>query len=84
MKVERLPEITERRKRIAQLLRSLRSLRQRNLSREQILLDFGAAAGTAGDVVQFVKIVLPPDGQGVQKVRFVVDKSQLQAARAFH
>jgi transposase len=71
-----------RRKRLARLLRKLRTMRKSLPKRDQLLLRIGAAKKEAGRAFGFVKIQLPKSGQAVTRetFSFQVDKSKLKAA----
>jgi transposase len=71
-----------RRKRLARLLRKLRTMRKSLPKRDQLLLRIGTAKKEAGRAFGFMKIQLPKSGQAVTRetFSFQVDKSKLQAA----
>jgi transposase len=71
-----------RRKRLARLLRKLRTMRKSLPKRDQLLLRIGAAKKEAGRAFGFVKIQLPQMGQAVTRetFSFQVDKPKLKAA----
>src|SRR5437867_7128682 len=71
-----------RRKRLARLLRKLRTMRKSLPKRDQLLLRIGAAKQEAGRAFGFVKIQTPPADQAVTRetFSFEVDKSKLKAA----
>ena len=77
-------EIAMRRKRLARLLRKLRSMRHSCPKRDQLLLRIGAAKKEAGRAFGFVKIQLPKAGQEVTRetFTFMVDKTKLKAAES--
>lgn len=76
-------EIAMRRKRVARLLRTLRAMRRRLPSRDQVLLRIGAAKKAAGRAFTFVTIQLPAADQPVtrQTFHFHLDKTRLHAAQ---
>src|SRR5213083_2810619 len=71
-----------RRKRLARLLRKLRTMRKSLPKRDQQLLRIGAARKEAGRAFGFVKIQMPAAGQAVTRetFSFEVDKTKLKAA----
>jgi transposase len=71
-----------RRKRLARLLRKLRTMRKSLPKRDQLLLRIGAAKKEAGRAFGFVKIQLPQMGPAVTRetFSFQVDKPKLKAA----
>ena len=72
-----------RRKRLARLLRKLRTMRRSLPSRDQLLLRIGAAKKEAGRAFGFVKVQVPQSGEAVtrQTFQFQVDKRKLQKAQ---
>jgi transposase len=76
-------EIAMRRKRLARLLRKLRTMRKSLPKRDQMLLRIGAAKKEAGRAFGFVKIQIPKAGQEVTRetFSFQVDKAKLKAAQ---
>jgi transposase len=76
-------EIAMRRKRLARLLRKLRTMRKSLPKRDQLLLRIGAAKKEAGRAFGFVKIQIPKAGQAVTRetFSFQVDKAKLKAAQ---
>jgi transposase len=77
-------EMAMRRKRLARLLRKLRTMRRSCPKRDQLLLRMGAAKKEAGRAFGFVKISLPQAGQEVTRKTFTfgVDQSKLKAAES--
>lgn len=75
-------EMAIRRKRLARLLRKLRTMRRSCPKRDQLLLRIGAAKKEAGRAFGFVKIQLPKAGQEVTRETFTfeLDKAKLKAA----
>src|SRR5437870_4356706 len=75
-------EMAMRRKRLARLLRKLRSMRKSLPQRDQLLLRIGAAKKEAGRAFRFVKIQMPAADQAVTRETFAfqVDKPKLKAA----
>jgi transposase len=73
-------EMAMRRKRVARLLRKLRTMRKSLPKRDQLLLRIGAAKKDAGRAFGLVKIHLPPPGQAVtrQSFSFQLDKTKLK------
>jgi transposase len=71
-----------RRKRLARLLRKLRTMHKSLPQRDQLLLRIGAAKKEAGRAFGLVKIQLPQMGQTVTRetFSFQVDKPKLKAA----
>jgi transposase len=71
-----------RRKRLARLLRRLRTMRKSLPERDQLLLRIGAAKKEAGRAFGFVKIRLPKKDQEVTRTTFTfcTDKVKLKAA----
>jgi transposase len=71
-----------RRKRLARLLRRLRTMRKSLPGRDQLLLRIGAAKKEAGRAFGFVKIRLPKNDQEVTRGTFMfcTDKAKLKAA----
>jgi len=71
-----------RRKRLARLLRRLRTMRKSLPERDQLLLRIGAAKKEAGRAFGFVKIRLPKKDQEVTRATFAfcTDKAKLKAA----
>jgi transposase len=74
-------EIAMRRKRLARLLRKLRTMRKSLPKRDQLLLRIGAAKKEAGRAFGFVKIQIPPADLAVTRetFSFQVDKAKLKA-----
>ena len=74
-------EIAMRRKRLARLLRKLRTLRKSLPQRDQLLLRIGAAKKEAGRAFGFVKIQIPEADQAVTRetFSFQVHKAKLKA-----
>lgn len=74
-------EIAMRRKRLARLLRKLRTMRKSLPKRDPLLLRIGAAKKEAGRAFGFVKIQIPPADQAVTRetFSFQVDKAKLKA-----
>ena len=74
-------EIAMRRKRLARLLRKLRTMRKSLPKRDQLLLRIGAAKKEAGRAFGFVKIQIPQADQAVTRETFSfdVDKTKLKA-----
>ena len=75
-------EIAMRRKKLARLLRKLRTMRRSCPKRDQLLMRVGAAKTEAGRAFGFVKINLPKAGQAVTRESFTfqVDKAKLKDA----
>jgi transposase len=78
----RLKERAMRRKKLARLLRKLRTMRRSCPHRDQLLLRIGAARKEAGSVARFVTVQVPREGETVTRssFRFQVDKAKLKAA----
>jgi transposase len=76
-------ETAIRRRRLARLLRKLRTMRRSLPKRDQLLLRIGAAKKEAGRAFGFVKIRLPPKDEAVTRETFTfeVDKAKLKAAQ---
>ena len=76
-------ETAMRRKRLARLLRKLRTMRKSLPGRDQLLLRIGAAKKEAGRAFGFVKIQLPQKDEKVTRgtFRFHTDKAKLKAAQ---
>ena len=74
-------EIAMRRKRLARLLRKLRTMRKSLPKRDPLLLRIGAAKKEAGRAFGFVKIQIPQADQAVTRetFSFQVDKAKLKA-----
>jgi transposase len=74
-------EIAMRRKRLARLLRKLRTMRKSLPQRDQLLLRIGAAKKEAGRAFGFVKIQIPEADQAVTRetFSFQVHKAKLKA-----
>ena len=74
-------EIAMRRKRLARLLRKLRTMRKSLPKRDSLLLRIGAAKKEAGRAFGFVKIQIPQADQAVTRetFSFQVDKAKLKA-----
>ena len=77
----RAKEIAMRRKRLARLLRKLRTMRKSLPKRDQLLLRIGAAKKEAGRAFGFVKIQIPQADQAVTRetFSFQVDQAKLKA-----
>src|SRR2546428_656744 len=77
----RAKEIAMRRKRLARLLRKLRTMRKSLPQRDPLLLRIGAAKKEAGRAFGFVKIQIPQADQAVTRetFSFQVDKAKLKA-----
>lgn len=75
-------EIAIRRKKLARLLRKLRTMRRSCPKRDQLLMRVGAAKTDAGRAFGFVKINLPAAGQQVTRdsFTFALDKARLKEA----
>jgi len=75
-------EIAMRRKKLARLLRKLRTMRRSCPKRDQLLMRIGAAKTEAGRAFQFVTIHLPGARQEVTRetFRFQLDKAKLKEA----
>jgi transposase len=75
-------EIAIRRKKLARLLRKLRTMRRSCPKRDQLLMRVGAAKTDAGRAFGFVKINLPPAGHAVMResFTFALDKARLKEA----
>jgi transposase len=75
-------EIAMRRKRLARLLRKLRTMRKSLPKRDRLLLRIGGAKKEAGRAFGFVKIQIPKARQAVTRetFSFQVDKAKLKAA----
>jgi hypothetical protein len=70
--------LQERRRKLAQLLRELRSIRHQRLTREQMIEQFSKATTAApDDVIRSVRIVLPVGERAYRRVRFRIDKTAL-------
>jgi transposase len=78
----RAKEIAIRRKKLARLLRKLRTLRRSCPKRDQLLMRLGAARTAAGRAFGFLKINLPKAQQAVTRTTFTfqLDKTKLQEA----
>jgi transposase len=76
-------EIAIRRKRLARLLRKLRTMRKSLPQRDQLLLRIGAAKKEAGRAFGFVKLRLPKKDERVTRETFTfqVDKPKLTRAQ---
>ncbi|MGH9629479.1 MAG: IS1634 family transposase [Bryobacteraceae bacterium] len=76
-------EIAIRRKRLARLLRKLRTMRKSLPKRDQLLLRIGAAKKEAGRAFGFVNIQLPKKDEEVTRetFSFQVDKNKLKRAQ---
>jgi len=74
-------EIAMRRKRLARLLRKLRTMRKSLPKRDQLLLRIGAAKKEAGRAFGFVKIQIPEADQAVTRetFSFQIHKAKLKA-----
>ncbi len=77
----RAKEIAMRRKRLARLLRKLRTMRKSLPKRDPLLLRIGAAKKEAGRAFGFVKIQIPQADQAVTRetFSFQVDQAKLKA-----
>jgi len=75
-------EMAMRRKRLARLLRKLRTMRKSLPKRDSLLLRIGAAKKEAGRAFGFVKIQIPEKDQEVTRSTFTfhTDKSKLKTA----
>jgi transposase len=75
-------EIAMRRKRLARLLRKLRTMRKSLPKRDRLLLRIGGAKKEAGRAFGFVKVQIPKARQAVTRetFSFQVDKAKLKAA----
>jgi transposase len=75
-------EIAIRRKRLARLLRKLRTMRHSLPKRDQLLLRIGAAKKEAGRAFGFVQLTIPSPDQSVTRAsfHFQVDKLKLRQA----
>ena len=71
-----------RRRKLARLLRKLRSMQRGQPCRDQLLLRLGAAKSEAGRAFQFVELRLPKPGEAVtrQTFTFRLDKKKFQQA----
>jgi hypothetical protein len=71
-----------RRKKLARLLRKLRTMRRSCPKRDQLLMRIGAAKTEAGRAFGFVRITLPKAGQEVTRETFIfsLDKARLKEA----
>ena len=83
----RAKEVAMRRRKLARLVRTLRTLRrprQRPWKRDTLLHKLGAAHKTAGRAWRFVKLTLPATGQPVNRdtFRFELLKAKLTEAEA--
>src|SRR5579864_32112 len=76
-------EIAMRRKKLARLLRKLRTMRRSCPKRDQLLMRVGAAKTDAGRAFGFVKINLPQACQAVTRETFTfrLDKAKLKATQ---
>jgi transposase len=76
-------EIAIRRKRLARLLRKLRTMRKSLPQRDQLLLRIGAAKKEAGRAFGFMNLRLPKKDEAVTKetFSFQTDKRKLKAAQ---
>src|SRR2546428_3281841 len=77
----RAKEIAMRRKRLARLLRKLRTMRKSLPKRDPLLLRIGAAKKEAGRAFGFVKIQIPQADQAVTRATFSfqLDQAKLKA-----
>lgn len=75
-------EMAIRRRKLVRLLWTLRALRQRCPSRDQLLMRIGAAKTKAGRAYEFVEITVPEPGQAVtrQSFGFRVKRDKLRQA----
>jgi transposase len=75
-------EMAMRRKKLARLLRKLRTMRRSCPKRDQLLMRIGAAKTEAGRAFGFVRITLPKAGQEVTRETFIfsLDKARLKEA----
>jgi transposase len=73
-------EMAMRRKKLARLLRKLRTMRRSCPKRDQLLMRIGAAKTEAGRAFGFVRITLPKAGQEVTRATFTfsLDKARLK------
>jgi transposase len=78
----RAKERAMRRKKLARLLRKLRTMRRSCPRRDQLLLRIGAARKEAGSVARFVEVQVPRAGEAVTRAsfHFRLDKAKLKAA----
>jgi transposase len=78
----RAKETAMRRKRLARLLKKLRTMRRNFPSRDQLLMRLGAAKSAAGRAFPFVHLQVPEKDQQVTRetFQFRVDKKKLQEA----
>jgi transposase len=78
----RAKERAMRRKKLARLLRKLRTMRRSAPRRDQLLLRIGAARKEAGSAFRFLQLQLPREGQAVtcNSFQFRVDQAKLTAA----
>jgi transposase len=78
----RAKERAMRRKKLARLLRKLRTMRRSCPRRDQLLLRIGAARKEAGSVARFVEVQVPREGEAVTRAsfHFRLDKAKLKAA----
>jgi transposase len=78
----RAKETAMRRKRLARLLKKLRTMRRNLPSRDQLLMRLGAAKSAAGRAFPFVHLQVPEKDQQVTRetFQFRVDKKKLQEA----
>lgn len=78
----RAKETAMRRKKLARLLRKLRTMQRSGPRRDQLLLRIGAARKEAGSVYRFLHIHVPREGEAVMRhsFHFRVDQTKLKAA----
>jgi len=79
----RLKETAMRRKKLARLLRKLRTMQRSGPRRDQLLLRVGAARKEAGSAFRFLQVQLPREGEAVTRssFQFRVDRPKLRAAQ---
>jgi transposase len=78
----RAKERAMRRKKLARLLRKLRTMQRSGPRRDQLLLRIGAARKEAGSAFRFLQVQLPREGEAVTRNSFQlrVDQPKLRAA----
>ncbi len=78
----RAKEVAIRRRKLAQLLRTLRTIRRNCRTRDGMLLRLGAAKGKAGNAYRFVKIRIPSSNQALtpENFEFSLEKEKLREA----
>ena len=79
----RLKETAMRGKKLARLLRKLRTMQRSGPRRDQLLLRVGAARKEAGSAFRFLQVQLPREGEAVTRssFQFRVDRPKLRAAQ---